>query len=176
MKLPAAVSALALVAVSSVAGAQSGGWWIGAGMLNPTGDAADAFKSGLGGTAGILWDLKNNWSFQVEGTMSSNSAKTGSADMSLLALMGNLGYDWNPAEKVHPYAWGGLGFASSKVDVAGAKSETDMAWQVGAGLSWKASETMNVWADVKMLSVMSDPSTNFMGLTAGISMPWGKKK
>jgi hypothetical protein len=173
MRIRTAVLAIGIAVGAATAQAQSGAWWIGGGLLMPSGDAADGLKSGFGGTAGILWSLPNNWSLQAEGIVSSNAAKTGSADMTMMGLLGNLAYDWNPDAKVHPYAWGGIGIVSAKA--SGGDSNSDMAWQVGAGLSWKTSGTMTVWSDVKMLSVMSDPSTNFMGLTVGIGMPWGKK-
>jgi hypothetical protein len=173
MKIRAAVVALAFVAVSSTAQAQGGYWWGGLGLAMPMGDAADAVESGLIGSAGIGWNLRSmkNWSFQVEGLMSNNAAKVGSADISMLGLLGNLSYEMNAEAKTHPYFFGGLGFMSSKAK--GGSSVSDMAWQVGGGLSFKANNVMNLWADVRYLNVMSTTSMTYLPITVGFAIPWG---
>jgi opacity protein-like surface antigen len=175
MKLRSAVLALAFVTIGSTAQAQTGNWWLGLGMSTPMGDAGDAFKSGFLGTAGIGFDLKSmpGWAIQVEGLMAKHDAKVGSGDMSMLGALANVLYDVNPTSNMSPYVYGGLGMMSSKA--SGGSSVSDMAWQAGAGLSWKAGSVARIWAEVRWLSVMSDPSTNFMPITAGFSMPFGSK-
>jgi opacity protein-like surface antigen len=174
MKIRATLLALAFVAVSSAANAQSGYWWLGMGLNTPTGDAGDAWEAGLGGTAGIGWNLSSmkGWSVQIDGQMAKNNAKVGTGDVSLLGVFGNLAYDFNPGQKWNPLAYGGVGMMSMKA--TGASSQSEMSWQVGGGLSYMQSKNLMIWADIKYQNIMSDPkNTTFMPISLGISMPWG---
>lgn len=174
MKVRTAMFVAALLATSSIApeaSAQGGRWWLGLGMSNPVGDAGDAFNSGLNGTAGIAWQTSPNWSFQVEGLMGSAGGKGSNGDLSTLGLMGNVGFDVSSTQDLKPFVYGGLGFMSWKV--GGGSSNSDFAWQVGGGLAWRQSANLNIWADLRYLSIAADPSMNFLPLTLGISMPFG---
>jgi opacity protein-like surface antigen len=173
MKARMAVAALALVGISSTAQAQGGYWWGGLGWSTPTGDASGVIGGGLLGTAGVGWNLGSarDWSLQVEGMMGKNPGKGTSDDIELLGLMANLAYDINPAETMHPFLYGGLGIASSKAKDGVAA--TDMALQAGGGLSWKLNDVMNLWADVRVLHVMSASRLTYIPVTAGFSIPFG---
>lgn len=66
-------------------------------------------------------------------------------DVSLLSFMANGYADFDMDGGVAPYLMGGIGFATVDVSVDSVSADaTPFAWQVGAGIGVKASETITV--------------------------------
>jgi hypothetical protein len=172
MRVRAVLVAVALLAVASQARAQDKWWWAGGGLSIPTGDAGDVYKSGWLGTVGIAMDVKSakGWSVGAEGIYGSNSLKAGTGSLSMTGVLGNLMYDINDDDQIHPYVYGGAGIVSSTV--TGGSGKSNFAWEGAGGLTYKASKTLDWWVEVRYMNVNSSASTTLMPVVAGFSIGW----
>lgn len=174
MKKCLAVMAVALLASAPVANAQSGYWWVGAAASVPTGDAADALETGYFGTAGVGVNISamKGVALQAEGIYGSHSAKVGSGSTSMTGFFGNVAWEYANDSKWLPYIFAGYGSMSMKPK--GGSSDSNGAWQLGGGFAYKFRDNLNLWGDVRYMSIDTAVSaTTLMPIAFGISMPWG---
>jgi opacity protein-like surface antigen len=172
MKWRVTLCAAALVAVSSAAQAQ-GWWWVGGGISPALGSGADTLKMGWMATAGLGMNLKASpaWSLQLEGLYGSSPLKPRSGSSTKMAIMGNVGYDlWREAE-FHPYVFAGAGWMSIKAE--GAEADNDLAYQAGAGFSYKLGAKTNAWVDWRYLRAGAGVASKSAPLMAGLTFNFG---
>lgn len=62
-------------------------------------------------------------------------------DISIFTGSGNLVYSFKPNEQINPFIRGGIGFASTAIDIDGwEETETDAVFNIGGGVEIEASE------------------------------------
>ncbi len=178
MRVRMTVAAIALLAVASVANAQSGYIWAGGGMSMPTGDAGDGMESGMMTTFGAGWMIKavKGLSLQGEMHMGSWDAKVGTGSTSQTSFFANLGYDINPNDKkLFPWVSAGIGSMSAKPK--GGSSSSEMAYQLNGGLTYMANQKWAIWAGTGYISSGSGSSKmTHVPLLAGISLLLGSSQ
>lgn len=179
MRRCAAFLLVALLAVPATSKAQSGYWWVGAGAMVPTGDAADVVSTGWMGTAGLGLDISSVKGLSVQGEFlyGSNSVKSGigTGNLTQTGFIANVEYAFSPDAEWNPYVYAGYGIVSSKAS-AGGSSDSNGAFNAAAGLSYKYSPKLNIWGEARYMSISTTgTSTNLIPITIGISMPFGTK-
>lgn len=173
MKWRATLSAVALVSLASAAQAQGKWFWVGGGINPALGSGADTVKMGWMVSGGLGMNLKASpaWSLQLEGLYGSSQLKPRSGSTKRLAIMGNVGYDlWREAE-FHPYVFAGAGWMSINAD--GAEADSDLAYQAGAGFSFKLGAKTNAWVDWRYLRAGAGVATKSAPLMAGLTIQMG---
>ncbi len=107
-------------------------------------DNAFGYKAGV--PVGVAVGFKAD-EFRLEGAVGYQSHtidEVGAGDISIWSFMGNGYYDISMADSsVTPYLTAGLGFASISASNGGLDA-TEFAWQLGAGVGFKASENVVV--------------------------------
>jgi hypothetical protein len=172
MRIRAAVLAFGLVAGAMTAQAQSTGFlFAGGGLSNPTGKSGDALESGMWMTVGGGWNIKSvkGLGFGAEYQLSSMDWKVGSGSTSSSAIFGNLGYTFNPDDKLN---WGaGVGIGSMSSKPKGGKSSSDMAWQLWFGPGWTLSPEWLFWGSVNYISA-GDGATKMTMMPISLGLTW----
>jgi opacity protein-like surface antigen len=167
------LAVMALAVAARPASAQSIRWGLGAGLLMPMGDYADADKlgytAGFGGTyylpggLGIRADLSYGTSSEKDGITAHNTK--------IMGGMASVVYGFGAAGP-KPYVMGGLGLSNVKVDVSGTSaSETKVSFGVGAGVAFPLGTGGNrLFAETRYTSVStSGSSVTFLPIIVGIS-------
>jgi len=176
MKKCLAVLAVALLASAPAANAQSGYWWVGAAASMPTGDAADVLEAGYFGSVGVGINISSmtGISLNAEGLYGSHSAKIGSGSTSMTGFFGNVEWEYANDTKWMPYVFAGYGSLSMKPK--GGSSDSNGAWQVGGGFGYRLKDNLNLWGDVRYMSIdTAGSATTLVPIAVGISMPWGNR-
>ena len=157
-----------LLAAPGLASAQVRGYLgIGGGANIPIGDFGDAFKTGwlaqvMGGVTlsnGIL-------GFRVNGTYGQNNLKDefGEGKLKMIGALGDVVISPRMEGKVAPYVLGGAGFVNAK----NGESETDFAWNAGAGAKFSAGR-VGIYVEGRFVQVRTEgESSNMIPITAGI--------
>ena len=173
------VVSLAGVGVAQAQGAGRASFHVGGGVVLPTGDFGDAFKTGwqaLGGVSfglgGLPFDIRVD---AIYGQNSGDDAFFAPIDDAKGKFFGGLagaqfGFG-GAASPVHPYILGQLGIVNSKVTCTGCadNSNSDFTFLGGAGL-----EFGKFFVEGKYMSIQSDPSsTNMIVVSAGIHFGGG---
>lgn len=177
--------ALALVATGMLtaalavpAAAQARGYvGFGGGLSVPTGNFADAYKTGwLGQVIAGITGANGMLGGRIDGMYVRHSFD-GSVDGSTALLGANgdvvlsLG---SMAAKMRPYLLGGLGFFNVKSEVGTVESpgDTKFAFNLGGGLTVKAGSRMAVFLEGRYISVQTEgSSTGFIPISIGLR--WG---
>lgn len=152
--MPAAAQSEAVEPAST-----AGGWYFGGAVGASVGGKTDATVTDGGGTiagdldydTGALLSVSAgkpiNPNVRIEGEMviTDNGIQDTGLDMQHVGILGNVFYDFKPEGAMSPYVGAGLGFGRAIVELDDASAnDTGLAWQVRAGVSIRASETM-VW-------------------------------
>lgn len=140
-----------LVAVSATAEAQSR-FGVTAGISSPMGDFGDAVDLGFTVGAQYAIPLKNGLGLRINGDWSTFGAQVGDANVTLLGLMANVTYDINTGSGFKPYLVGGLGFYNTNVDISGVDSESNLAWNIGAGYNFEIGGK-KLFAEIRYLTI-----------------------
>lgn len=167
------LAVMALVVAASPASAQSIRWGLGAGLLMPMGDYADADKmgytAGLGGTynlpsgVGIRADISYGTSSEKDG-ITAHSTKIMGGMASVVYAFGSAG--------PKPYLLGGIGLSNVKFDVSGTSaSETKVSFGFGAGLAFPLGTGGNrLFVESRYTSVSTSGSpVTFLPIVVGLS-------
>ena len=167
-----AVMALVVVAARP-ASAQNIRWGVGAGLLMPMGDYADADKLGFTGGVGGTYNLPGGVGIRADVSYGTTSEKSGVTAHSTKIFGGMVSavYAFGTAGP-KPYIMGGLGLSNVKIDVSGTSaSETKVAFGFGAGVSLPLGTGGNrLFAETRYTSVStSGSSINFLPIVVGIS-------
>ncbi|MBM4193068.1 MAG: porin family protein [Gemmatimonadetes bacterium] len=175
MRSRLAVLAVAVFTAASAAQAQSAYIWAGGGMSMPDGDPPSGRESGMIGTLGLGIPIKSVKGLSVQGELQMGSwdQKVGTGSVSQNSFFANLGYDINPNDmKLYPWIVTGIGSMSSKVK--GEKSDSEMAFQLAAGLTYMASPKWAIWAGPGyIMSGSGTKKRSHMPLMAGVSLSLG---
>lgn len=159
----AAVAALALVSVSTVAAEaqDSKGFGVSAGLALPTGDLADPLEAGLGFTVGGQYSmpLQNalGLRFNLDYTRFGIDASGVDGSYSNLGGMANLVYNLNTGTGLKPYLLGGLGFGNFTADIEGfgSNDESGLAFNIGAGYNFQMGGR-NLFTEIRFVSQDAD--------------------
>jgi opacity protein-like surface antigen len=143
-----------LAAVTTTAEAQSR-FGVTAGISSPMGDFGDVADLGFTVGAQYAMPLSGAVGLRFNGDYSRFGANGVDANWSLLGAMANLTYDINTESGFKPYLLGGLGFYNVDLDLAGVDSESELAWNVGAGYNFKWGER-NLFAEIRYLSIQTE--------------------
>jgi opacity protein-like surface antigen len=167
-----AVMALCVVAVRP-ATAQNIRWGLGAGLLLPTSDYANADKMGFTGGLGGTYNLPGGVGIRADVSYGTTSEKSGITPHSTKIIGGMLSavYAFHTAGP-RPYLMGGLGLSNVKVDVSGTSaSETKVSFGFGAGVSVPmGTGSSRLFAETRYTSVStSGTSLKFLPIVVGIS-------
>lgn len=133
------VAALAAVATTAAnaqeTAARPFSFGISAGAAIPTGDLADAEKTGfsVAGSVGYRFAAIKVVSFRLEGGYNQFSGKNGAPKFRNINVTGNVVYDIPLQGMVRPYLIGGVGLYNGKV--SGADSENAFGFNAGAGVT-----------------------------------------
>jgi opacity protein-like surface antigen len=172
-----AVSALALGASSAAAQAR-GYIGFGVGPSITMGDFSDVFKTGFMGhvVAGITGPT-GLIGGRINGSFAKHSTQDGvipDGDVTMIGALADLVVQPGVAEaKVRPYFFGGVGFMSVKEEPTGGTSvtNTEVAYNFGAGLTLAAGARIKLFLEARWLSVQTDPASNSIPITVGLR--WG---
>ncbi len=162
-----AVALAAQVSTSSLQAQVSLG--VGGGVTIPTGDLADAVKTGWHGLANVGYTLPSGLGFRGDLFYGQNSIEDNplvSGSFKLAGGFGNVTYNF-PGQGVRPYVIGTIGMLNTKFeDLDG---ETDLVFGGGAGVMFKAGSDSNIFAEARYLIINSDPdSQKLIPITLGI--------
>jgi opacity protein-like surface antigen len=175
--LAAAPLALALTAAAAQAQATTGAptrpvsFGIAGGLSIPSGDIGDAVESGF--LVGGLLEFARPASplaFRVEVDYSRFGSKldiAGAGDLRVISGVANVLYKF-AGQTARPYLLGGLGVFNSGSSAEDSGSETDLGFNVGAGLEVPLSG-ITVFGDVRYKSILASPdNVNFIPIRVGI--------
>jgi hypothetical protein len=173
------LTVLFIILTGSFISAQSKfGIGIGGTFLSPTGDFADVYESGFGGTVALTYDLSNNLQLSLTSgysQLSFNNDKINEmlsafgfdvnidvdSKLKLIPVMAGVKYFLTESE-FRPYASADLGLhivsiSASSVKVAGEtydavaeESKTSAAWGIGAGFLYKISPVISIDVNAKI--------------------------
>jgi opacity protein-like surface antigen len=164
-------SALLLSAAATPVAAQARGYFgFGAGLSLPTGDFGDDFKTGwLGQVVAGITGASGKIGARIDGQYVRHSPDGGTGHLRMIGVNGDL--VWTPGKRpanVHPYLLGGIGFYNGKFS-GGGDGESDLAFNLGAGVQVHIKDGMDFFAEGRWISVRSDPqSTNFIPIVLGL--------
>lgn len=122
--------------------------------------------TGVAGLVGLGLQLgTTNWRTELEGgyretAVDTISGVTGTGDVDILSIMGNVFYDIELSQKLDFYLGGGLGLADVDISNAGTfggatVDENDMgwAWQLGAGAAYALNDRLKLTLDYRFLNI-----------------------
>lgn len=143
---------------------------VGGGVTIPTGDLADAAKTGWHGLANVGYTLPSGLGFRGDLFYGQNSIEDNqlvSGNFKLAGGFGNIIYNF-PSQGVRPYVIGTVGMLNTKFeDLDG---ESDLVFGGGAGVRFRAGTDANIFAEARYLIINSDPdSQKIIPITLGIS-------
>lgn len=165
-----AAATVLVAAVSSAATAQAAGesrFAVTAGLDMPMGDFADVSKMGfvVGGQftmpLGEMLKFRLNADYARNGFHDDVVSLLGDGNWTRLGVMANVIYPFGG--EMGLYGLGGLGYNSVNTDLDGSDAESDLAWNVGAGLGkgrW--------FVEARYQSIMSDPNLTSLPIVFGI--------
>lgn len=165
---------IAMVVAGAAAYAQiSVGAYGGAAL--PMGDLSDAkWKTGFGGgISGRYW-LNDNMAAGVNiGYYSMSNETFSGASLSFMPITAAFDY-YFMTEGLKPYAGLELGMtnATSKIEFFGVTaeaSEANFSYGIVVGAAYGINDNMDVFANLKYFSVLSDPSMNILPINVGIN-------
>ncbi len=159
------VAALALTAAPAQAQ-----FFVGAGLVSPSGDFADGFKAGLGASAGVAVFKSGDERFKVwaEGLFARNDLDISVLDGSstMMGAFGSATLDLAAGGGAIPYIVGGAGYLSQKIEIEG-ESETEggLALFGGGGVSFG-----KLWLEARYTTAsIADGTTAFLAAMVGYS-------
>lgn len=126
-------------------------------------------------TVGAGWMIKSVKGLSLQGELQLGSwdAKVGSGSTSQTSVFANLSYDINPNDKTF-FPWIGAGIGSMSSKPKGGSSNSEMAYQLSAGLTYMANPTWAIWAGTSYIAAGSgNAKMTHMPLLAGISRVFG---
>jgi len=157
---------LLTIGSAAPAAAQARGYvGFGGGLSIPTGNFADAYKSGyvgqviagITGANGMLGGRIDGMYVRhsFEGTVDGSTQMLG-ANADLVVAPGSAG------SKLRPYLLGGVGFFNVKDELGSVEQEgeTKFAFNVGGGLSVKAGSKMSVFLEGRFISVQTEGNSS----------------
>jgi hypothetical protein len=159
------VAALALTAAPAQAQ-----FFVGAGLVSPSGDFADGFKAGLGAGAGVVVFKSGDERFKVwaEGFFAKNDLDTDLIDGSstMMGAFATATLDLAAGGGAIPYLTGGAGYISQKIDVEGeGETEGGLGLFGGAGVSFG-----KLWFEGRYTTAsIADGTTAFLTAMVGYS-------
>ena len=160
------VAALALTAVPAQAQ-----FFVGAGLISPSGDFADGFKAGLGASAGVAVFKSGDERFKIwaEGFFAKNDLDTDLIDGSstMMGAFGSATLELAAGGGAVPYLLGGAGYISQKIDIDGLGDETEGGLGLfgGAGVSFG-----KLWLEGRYTTAsIADGTTAFLTAMVGYS-------
>jgi hypothetical protein len=159
------VAALALTATPAHAQ-----FFVGAGLVSPSGDFADGFKAGIGASAGVALFKSGDERFKIwaEGFFAKNDLDTDLIDGSstMMGAFGSATYDLTASASAIPYLVGGAGYLSQKLEIEG-EDETEG----GLGLFGGAGVSLGkLWFEGRYTTAsIADGTTAFLTLMVGYS-------
>jgi hypothetical protein len=160
------VAALALTAAPAQAQ-----FFVGAGLVSPSGDFADGFKAGLGASAGVALFKSGDERFKVwaEGFFAKNDVDSDFIDGSstMMGAFGSATLDLAAGGGTIPYIIGGAGYLSQKIDIddIGDETEGGLGLFGGAGISFG-----KLWFEGRYTTAsIADGTTAFLALMVGYS-------
>ena len=106
---------------------------------------------------------------RLDAMMNQWTVETDADDESLriFAVSGNIIYGLLPTPIVKPYVTGGLGFYSSKVSIEGATGTSDIGFNVGTGVRFKAA-SVGFFAEARYHRLFDDADTDFIPVSLGL--------
>jgi opacity protein-like surface antigen len=167
------LAVMALVVAARPASAQSIRWGLGAGLLMPMGNYADADKMGYTAGLGGTYYLPGGVGIRADVSYGTSSEKSGVADHTtkIMGGMASVVYAFGAAGP-KPYVMGGLGLSNVKFSAGGTdQSETKVSFGFGAGVAFPLGTGGNrLFAETRYTSVStSGSSVTFLPLVVGIS-------
>jgi len=167
------LAVMALVVAARPASAQSIRWGVGAGLLMPMGDYADADKMGYTAGLGGTYYLPGGVGIRADVSYGTSSEKSGIVDHTtkIMGGMASVVYGFGSAGP-KPYVMGGLGLSNVKFSSGGTdQSETKVSFGVGAGVAFPLGTGGNrLFAETRYTSVStSGSSVTFLPIIVGIS-------
>jgi opacity protein-like surface antigen len=160
---------LLVVPTRPVVAQMRGYFGAGAGIAIPTGDFADAVKTGwIGHVIGGFSGPKGMLGARVNGSFTQNNFDAGGGNFRLVGAMGDLVVSpMTGGGKARPYFLGGLGFQSGKNSISDSSS-TKFAFNFGAGVTIKAGPNLAVFGEGRFVSVRFDPSASVIPISVGV--------
>ncbi len=151
---------------------------VGGTFVSPTGDFADVYENGFGGTVALTYDLTNNLQLSLSSgysQLSFNNDRVNEilsafglnvnvdvdAKLKLIPVMAGVKYFFTESD-FKPYASADLGLhiisisassikiAGEPYDVVAEESKTSAAWGIGAGFLYKISPTISIDVNAKV--------------------------
>ena len=138
---------------------------VSAGAAVPLGDFADAAKAGYTFGAQMQFPIGERFAVRVNGDWTHNTFSTDVSDLigdghwTQVGLMANAVW---PVNQTGMYLLGGLGFYSVDSNAPGSDAESDLAYNVGAGVGrgrW--------FLEARYQSIQIDPAMNSMPIVFG---------
>lgn len=164
--IPAVALLLAAAAAPAAAQMTSGARFaISAGATVPLGDFADAAKGGYVLGAQMQFPIGESFAVRVNGDWAHNTFSSDLADVAgdghwtQAGLMANAVW---PVQQTGIYLLGGLGFYSVDSNAPGSDAESDLAYNIGAGVGrgrW--------FLEARYQSIQLDPAMNSMPIVFG---------
>jgi opacity protein-like surface antigen len=167
------LAVMALVVAARPASAQSIRWGLGAGLLMPMGDYADADKMGYTAGLGGTYNLPSGVGIRADISYGTSSEKDGASAHStkIMGGMASVVYAFGSAGP-KPYLLGGIGLSNVKIDVSGTSaSETKVSFGFGAGLAFPLGTGGNrLFVESRYTSVSTSGSpVTFLPIVVGLS-------
>jgi opacity protein-like surface antigen len=167
------LAVMALVVAARPASAQSIRWGLGAGLLMPTGNYADADKMGYTAGLGGTYNLASGVGIRADISYATSSEKDGvtAHDTKIMGGMASVVYAF-AASGLKPYVMGGLGLSNVKFSAGGTDdSETKVSFGFGAGVAFPLGTGGNrLFAETRYTSVStSGQAVTFLPIVVGIS-------
>jgi opacity protein-like surface antigen len=166
------LAVMALVVAARPASAQSIRWGLGAGLLMPMGDYADADKMGYTAGLGGTYNLPSGVGIRADISYGTTSEKdgVGAHSTKILGGMASVVYAFGSAGP-KPYLLGGIGLSNVKVEAGGVSDgETKVSFGFGAGVAFPLGTGGNrLFAETRYTSVSTTVKATFLPIIVGIS-------
>ncbi len=162
----------ALTINATAAQAQGVYFGAGAGLTIPTGDLADAVKTGWNAVANVGYEMASGLGIRGDFYYGQHSYDADSDfKLKLAGGYGNVTYTFKSAASIKPYIIGTIGATNSKTTGPSftGDSSTDLTYGGGAGIKFKAGSDANFYVEGRYLIVNSDGDNGkFIPISAGI--------
>jgi opacity protein-like surface antigen len=166
------LAVMALGVAAQPASAQSIRWGLGAGLLMPMGDYADADKMGYTAGLGGTYNLPSGVGIRADISYGTTSEKDGASPHStkILGGMASVVYAFGSAGP-KPYLLGGIGLSNFKQEAGGVSAgETKVSFGFGAGLTFPLGTGGNrLFAETRYTSVSTTVKATFLPIIVGVS-------
>lgn len=147
--------------------------FVGGGLTIPTGDYADATKTGWMGTAGFGVPVAaGKASIGLEGYYGSNSFDVGDGSIDLFGGAAWLAYRFREPGTVSPYLIGSAGALRADAPDP-AEPETRFSWSAGVGIDVPVSGSVSLYIEGRYMRAGGDLGIGFIPLFAGLSFSFG---